>query len=72
MIMSLQEIMNTCSDWKQFCKLHGFSEWAVNEGGGHIQVILTINQAHYLGIIKRIDSWKLEPFKKIYPGKEEL
>lgn len=71
MIMSLQEIMDTCPNWERFCELLGFSEWVVNEGGGHIQVNLTTDQAHHLGIVRLID-WKIKSFKETFPGKEEL
>lgn len=58
MIMTLQEVMDTCTDWLEFCKLKGFSEWAVNEGGGEVQVSLTTQEAHDLGIV-RLSEWKL-------------
>jgi hypothetical protein len=57
--MTLQEIMDTCPDWLKACNMLGFSEWAVNEGGGHIQVEITTQQAHQLGIVK-LPSWKVE------------
>ena len=52
MRMTLQEIMDTAPDWLKACNMLGFSEWAVNEGGGHITVELTTQQAHQLGIVK--------------------
>ncbi len=52
MRMTLQEILDTCPDWIKACNMLGFSEWAVNEGGGHVQVELTTQQAHQLGIVK--------------------
>ena len=57
MILRLQEIMDTCKDWEQFCDMKGFSLYAVNEGGGHIEVTLTVQEAHNLGIITLPD-WK--------------
>ncbi len=51
MIMTLQEIMDTCNDWEKFCELKGFCIWSVNEGGGDVNVNLTIPEAKILGII---------------------
>lgn len=65
MILTLQEIMD-CGAWDKFCRLHGYSEWAINEGGGDIEVSLNIHQAHHLGIVK-ISEWKLKDFNEIYP-----
>ena len=67
MILTLQEIMDTCPDWAKFCRLHGVSEWAVNEGGGHVQVSLSVHQAHHLGIVK-VTEWKRLDFTAVYPG----
>ncbi len=58
MIMTLQEIMDTCPDWLEFCKMKGISEYAVNEGGGHVKIGLTTQEAHDLGIV-RLSEWKL-------------
>lgn len=52
MRMNLQEIMDTCNDWDKFCDKKGFSIWAVNEGGGHCEVKLTIQEAKQFGIIR--------------------
>lgn len=60
MTMTLQEIMDTCPDWEKFCRIHGYNEYAVNEGGGDIQVHLTIQQAHELGIVKIKNEWKIK------------
>lgn len=59
MIMTLQEVMDTCKDWGKFCDIKGFSEWAVNEGGGDVTVNLTTQEAHKLGIVKLPD-WKVK------------
>ena len=66
MTLTLQEILHTCNDWQEFCRLHGFSEWAVNEGGGDVSVELTAQQAHYLGI-RSLPEWKVEPRDSVYP-----
>jgi hypothetical protein len=50
--MTLQEILDTCPDWLKFCEMKGFDEYAVNEGGGHIEVNLSVQEACKLGIIK--------------------
>ena len=68
MIMTLQEIFSTCPDWDRFCRLHGFNEYAVNEGGGDVQVSLTISQAYHLGIVQQVPDWKLQTFEEAYPG----
>lgn len=62
MIMTLQEIMDTCSDWLAFCDMKGFSEFTVNEGGGYIQVELTIQEARELGIVtpQKITQWAVD------------
>ena len=51
MIMNLQEISDTCKDWEQFCNMKGYSYYAVNEGGGHVEVQLTTQEAHKLGLV---------------------
>lgn len=51
MIMTLSEIMKTCKDWDKFCEVHGYSVWAVAEGGGDVQVTLTLKEAAAAGII---------------------
>lgn len=66
MILTLQEVKDTCHDWTEFCHLHGFSEWVVNEGGGDVEISLTDQQAHYLGILK-LPSWKVKPRSEVYP-----
>jgi hypothetical protein len=56
--MTLQEVLDTCPDWLKFCKMKGFDEYAVNEGGGHVEVNLSIQEAHKLGIVNLPD-WKI-------------
>jgi len=70
MTMTLQEIMDTCDSWERFCDLHGFSEWAVNEGGEDVQVTLSTHQAHHLGIVKMTE-WKRKPFDEVYPANDQ-
>lgn len=65
MTLTLQEIMD-CGAWGKFCRLHGYSEWAINEGGGDTEVRLTIHQAHHLGIV-RVTDWKVKSFEEVYP-----
>lgn len=57
--MTLEEILDTTNNWEMFCEMKGFSEYAVNEGGGDIKVSLTTQEAHKLGIVKLPD-WKVE------------
>lgn len=66
MIITYQEIMD-CGAWDNFCRLHGVSEWAINEGGGDCGVKLTIDQAHHLGIVKMTE-WKRKTFEEVYPS----
>ena len=51
MIMTLGEVLLTCTNWVKFCNEKGFSVWAVNEGGEDIQVALTIDEAREFGIL---------------------
>jgi len=53
--MTLEEVLDKCNDWEYFCKEEGWSEWAVNEGGGDVEVYLTEEQAYKYGIMKRED-----------------
>ena len=71
MILTLEEIIHTCSDWDEFCRLHGYSEWAVNEGGGDVQVTLTEQQAHHLGIVK-MEEWRVQDRETVYPPNNKL
>ena len=50
--MSLDEILDTCDDWQKFCDKYGWSEWAVNEGGGDVEQELSLDEAREFGIIK--------------------
>lgn len=51
-ILTLEEVLDKCNDWEQFCNDKGWNEWAVNEGGGDIQVSLTEDEANKYGILK--------------------
>jgi hypothetical protein len=57
MIMTLGEILKTCDDWEKFCDDFGYTFYAVQEGGGDVEVELTLEQAHRLGILKRANQW---------------
>jgi len=61
--MTLQEVMDTCKNWEQFCDAKGFSYWAVNEGGGNVDVRLSTQEAHEFGIVTLPD-WKVEKLQK--------
>jgi len=52
--MTLSEILDSLSgyQWEYFCKEEGWNEWACNEGGGHIQVTLTRDEAIKYELIK--------------------
>ena len=66
MTLTYQEMMD-CGAWDKFTRLHGVSEWAVNEGGGNAQVSLTVHQAHHLGIVEMTE-WKRKGFDEVYPA----
>ena len=70
MRLTLSEILHTCKNWDTFCEFHGYSLWAVNEGGGDVEVFLSENQAHHLGIVK-LETWRVEPFEEVYPPKTD-
>jgi len=55
MNMRLDEI-SKCCDWERFCDLSGTNLYAINEGGGHIDVNLTLEEAEKYGILK-IKKW---------------
>jgi len=48
---TLEEILNRCNNWDDFCEDKGYDNYAVNEGAGHIQVSLTESEAKKYGII---------------------
>lgn len=50
--LTLAEVLDRCSDWDDFCEKEGWSVWAVNEGGGDIDVVLTEDKAKEYGIIR--------------------
>jgi hypothetical protein len=49
--ITLEEILERCSDWEDFCEKEGFSEWCVNEGGGDIEICLSEEKAIEYGIL---------------------
>jgi len=51
-VVTLSEVLDKCDDWELFCKEKGWSEYAVNEGGGDIRVRLTKHECHKYGLIK--------------------
>ena len=52
MQMTLAEVLKTCTNWERFCDEKGWSVYAVNEGGGHVEVELTLAEASYYGILR--------------------
>lgn len=60
--MTLEEVLNVSerahyvfpqpSLWERFCDLKGFSVYAVKEGGGHVEVDLTVDEARKIGIVR--------------------
>lgn len=63
MILTLQEVLDTCPNWDKFCDLKGYDPYAVNEGGGHVNVNLDLYTAHILGIIKMTE-YNIEKYSK--------
>lgn len=49
--LTLSEVLDRCNNWLAFCERFGWSEWAVNEGGGDIEVSLTEEEAMEFGLI---------------------
>lgn len=50
-LITLEEVLDRCNNWIDFCKDFGYSEYSVNEGGGNIEVEMTEEQAKKHGII---------------------
>lgn len=51
--ITLEEVLDRCNDWDKFCDKEGYSVWAVNEGGGDIDIYLSEEKAKEYGIIKK-------------------
>jgi hypothetical protein len=51
--MTLAEVLDKCDDWEYFCEEEGWSVWAVNEGGGDVEINLTEEQAYKYGILRK-------------------
>ena len=49
--MTLSEICRECNDWDKFCNDFQYDPYVINEGGGHIEVNLTKDQAKEYGVI---------------------
>jgi hypothetical protein len=50
--ITLAEALRRCNDWDKFCEEFGFSEYAVNEGGGDVEVVVTVEQAQRHGLLE--------------------
>ena len=48
---TLEEILGQGNDWDDFCEKYGVSEWAVKEGGGHIEKDIFVSDAKKYGLI---------------------
>lgn len=55
--LTLEEVLDKCNDWEYFCDEEGWSVWAVNEGGGDVDISLTEEQCYKYGILKREEKW---------------
>jgi hypothetical protein len=51
--LTLSDILHKlgCPKWDEWCDAKGWSPWCVNEGGGDIEVSMTIDEAKDWGII---------------------
>lgn len=59
--VTLQQIVRTCDDWEQFFEDKGYNEYAVMEGGGDVEVTMTIQEAVDYGIIENMSNKKSPP-----------
>lgn len=50
--LTLAEVLDRCNDWETFCAKEGWCIWAVNEGGGDIEVSLSYEEAKGYGIVE--------------------
>ena len=48
---TLADVLHSTRDWDGYCEEFGWSVWAVNEGGGHIEVTHTIEEAKRYGLV---------------------
>lgn len=53
MRLTIDEIMTitTSMKFEEFCKDFGYDVWVVSEGGGHIEINMTILEAKKYGVI---------------------
>lgn len=51
-IVTLEEVLDKCYDWQKFCDAYGYSVNAVTEGGGDIEVDMSLEDARLFGIIR--------------------
>ena len=49
-VIKLSEVLDRCDNWENFCLEKGFTEMAVNEGAGDIEVTLTEQEAFECGL----------------------
>ena len=52
MRMTLAEVLLTCANWERFCDEKGWSVYAVKDGGGHVEVELTLAEASHYSILR--------------------
>ncbi|CAA0144793.1 hypothetical protein TM902_180062 [Tenacibaculum maritimum] len=51
--LRLREVLERCSDWREFCKNEGYSEWCISEGAGAMVITLSEEKAIEYGIINK-------------------
>lgn len=49
--LTLEEVLDKCSDWEKFCEDKGYSVYCVNEGGGDIEITLTEEEANKYNLL---------------------
>lgn len=54
--LTLSEILNntTTDQFEKFCEDFGYNVYVVNEGGGHIEVTMSLKEAAKYGIISHV------------------
>lgn len=50
-ILTLGEVLEKCDDWEKFCDKKKYDVYAVAEGGGDVEIVLTAEEASDFGII---------------------
>ena len=54
LVMTLSEVQDLCTErnWDKFCEDYGFSQYAVMEGGGDIEITMSPSYAKSVSIME--------------------